>query len=81
MSNEKNTITINKQTVLIAALVVLVLVAGFQAVSLFNLKSTLGESGTSITAKATSPAPSGGTSSTSKLKKNLDSLPSMVGGC
>jgi len=81
MSKEASTITLNTQTVLIGALVVLVVVALFQTVSLFNLKSTLGGGSSVVAPSAAAPSTSGTATSGSKLKQNLDSLPTMVGGC
>ncbi len=66
---------LEKNTIIVIALVVLFLFAGVQAVQLSVIKNQIADSGiTAAAVKTASSGSSGGSSS-------LDSLPSMVGGC
>lgn len=68
----------DKNTVVVVILGVLVLVALVQAFQMTSLKGTLSGGSVASSAPQSAPATSG---QQAKLPSNLDNLPSMVGGC
>ena len=68
----------NKNLVIVVALVILVVVAGLQAWQLTSLKSQLSDSSATL---KTGSASSNVASTQSKAQSGLDNLPDMVGGC
>ena len=70
----------SKFVVMAVLLGLLIVVAGMQAVELVNLKSSLSKDITTLAVSGKSSTGSSASSS-SALKKNLQNLPQMVGGC
>jgi|APSaa5957512622_1039677.scaffolds.fasta_scaffold278169_2 hypothetical protein len=68
----------SKFLIMAVLLGLLIVVAGFQSVQLVGLKDKVSEGMPALSAGGSS---SSGGSSVDSLKKNLDSLPTMVGGC
>ncbi len=75
--------SMDTKTVIMAVLVgLLVLVSAVQSFELMGLKSKLSDEGVSLSkASAKTTVGAQGSGGGSSLSKNLDNLPSMVGGC
>ena len=72
----------NKNTMLIAILIVLIVVSAVQAIQLTGLKTKLSNNDVSTKTKSSIPAvKSAGSSGDVAVPKSLDNLPQMVGGC
>ncbi|PIN77273.1 hypothetical protein COV16_06945 [Candidatus Woesearchaeota archaeon CG10_big_fil_rev_8_21_14_0_10_34_8] len=71
---------LDKNTILVIALVVLFLFAGVQAIQLSVIKNQIAEGGFTTGGSSLGTSVSSG-SSTASGSSSLDSLPSMVGGC
>ena len=68
----------NKNTIIVIVLAVLVLIAAVQAVELNQLKAKIVSNDISTSAVTTKTSSSG---SGASLPSNLNNLPQMVGGC
>lgn len=74
---------IDKNTLIVGVLVLLIVISVVQAVQLGSIKGKMNDLGATSVVKSTSPSSSSGTqpSSTSSVPTNLQNLPGMVGGC
>lgn len=75
-SNKRN----SKFVVMAVLLGLLIVVAGMQSMELVDLKKSLGKDAATLAVSGGKSA-SGSGSSSDTLKKNLQNLPQMVGGC
>ena len=83
-SSHKKELPKNTKFVVMAVLLgLLIVVAGVQAIELVGLKDKLGSEMTTLLASSGKvvAATGGGGSASPSLKKNLQNLPTMVGGC
>tara|TARA_Y100000034_G_scaffold46233_1_gene56872 strand:- start:21227 stop:21451 length:225 start_codon:yes stop_codon:yes gene_type:complete len=73
----------DNKVIIVGVLFLLVLISVVQTFQLFNMKSDIGEVGTSISIKSTSLSShtSDASSSGGGVPTNLQNLPGMVGGC
>lgn len=72
----------DKNTIVVIALVVLFLVASVQAVQLTSIKKQLAETGFTTASGSSELSTSTSSSSSGSVKtSSLDELPGMVGGC